>query len=151
MNFTMTSEQLINADMKSQILFGMIMLVILCSGGAWYLYNKPGESFVTGDPVYSVSASELFVEFEADAAAADKKYLNRIIAVTGQIADIRAVDSVGVNVTLSTGTSIFGVSCRISDPREANGLRNGQLIRVKGLCTGVLMDVVLVKCVIEKK
>jgi hypothetical protein len=137
--------------MKNQVLFGLIMLVILCSGAAMYLYNKPSESYVTGKPVYTVSASEIFLEFETNEQAANEKYLNKIISVTGQIADVQAVDSVGVNITLGTGNGIFGVSCQVADPREGNGLRGGQSIRIKGLCTGMLMDVVLVKCVIEKK
>ena len=137
--------------MKTRILFGLIMLVILCSGAAMYLYNKPSELSVSGRAAYTVSASEIFTEFETNEAQANKKFLNQIVSVTGQVTDVRAVDSVGVNITLGTGNGIFGVSCQVADPREANGLRNGQQVKIKGLCTGMLMDVVLVKCVIEKK
>ena len=137
--------------MKSQILFGLIILVILCSGAAMYLYNTPIESSVTGKSEYTVTASEIFTEFELNEDAANGKYLNRIVSVVGQVTDIDAADSVSVDITLGTGNGIFGVKCRVTNLRETSGLRNGQNVKIKGLCTGMLMDVILVKCVIEKK
>jgi len=53
---------------------------------------------------------------------------------------------------LGNATSPQGVICEFQakHKKEADELRPGQQIIVKGICTGMLLDVVLVRCVLEQ-
>ena len=54
------------------------------------------------------------------------------------------------NLTLQ-GPDLAGIGCEFENKLQNKlaTLKEGQTIKVKGICTGILMDVVLVDCVIE--
>lgn len=136
--------------MKKKILFGLLIVTAAVAGTGFYLYNKPAEKTVTADAVFTVDAAALFNEFEQNEAQANKKYLNKVVAVKGKIASISPKDELGVSISLDADNEMAGVSCQVSEADNLGDLREGDVITVKGLCTGVLMDVVLVKCSVEK-
>jgi len=136
--------------MKKKILLSVSLIIILMTAAAMYLYNKPSSQTMSGRPDYVVNAGPFFQEFEQNEIAANKKYLNRTVLVTGTVTGVQAVDSVGINITLETQNPLFGVSCEFTDPGEANNIKAGDKVSIKGLCTGMLLDVVLVKCSVEK-
>ena len=43
-----------------------------------------------------------------------------------------------------------GVSCEMQDTSGTENIKAGDSVTIKGVCTGVLMDVVLVRCVLAK-
>ena len=132
--------------MKKKIIIGAIVLAGLGGGGyAYYEYNRPAEKTITAKEDFSVDSKTLFTEFETDEAAANSKYLNKVVAVKGTVLD-KKLDSTGINLTLESGNDMFGVSCQVPDIANADNLKPGDQVTVKGLCTGMLMDVVLVKC-----
>lgn len=135
--------------MQTKILLSVTFLIVLMSGAAMYMYNKPAST-TTGSAEFFMPAGDLFQEFERNEGAANKRYLNKVIEVTGRVADIEAVDSVGVNVTLESANPLFGIVCEFTDPNQSGDIRIGEVVKIRGLCTGMLLDVVLVKCSIEK-
>ena len=72
--------------------------------------------------------------------------LNKVIEVTGMVQDILE-DTSGVTVTLQTASGIFGVKCQMDKNENTSGVGKGKQVKLKGICTGYLMDVVLVRCV----
>ncbi len=137
--------------MKKKILLAILLFGVIGLGIAAYLFNKPAETSVSGKADFTMPAEELYAAFEQNEAMANEKYLNKIIKVQGEIASISEADSLGLNVTLSGGEGMFGVSCQVPEPgQEAAEFKVGEPLVVKGLCTGKLMDVVLVKGVIEQ-
>ena len=130
----------------------LLVLVLGLIGAAFgiYQYNKPAAKTVRGTADYVVNAADLFAEFEQNEEAANQKFLNQVLQVNGRIADIGAPDAQGVTLTLATNHALFGVSCQITDAADVASLKVGDQVQVKGLCTGMLMDVVLTKCSIEK-
>lgn len=135
--------------MKKILLIALILGVFGATTGA-YLYHKPASKTVGGQAAFAVNAAALFSEFELNEEAANQKYLNKVLQVNGLIADIAPADSQGVTVMLATNHAMSGISCQIADPAAAKDLKPGDRVQVKGLCTGMLMDVVLTKCSIEK-
>jgi len=136
--------------MKKKVLLSVSLIVILMTAAAMYMYNKPSSQTMSGRPDYVVNAETFFQEFEQNEAAANKKYLNKTVLISGIVTEIQGVDSVGINITLETLNPLFGVSCEFTDPGKADKIKIGDEVSIKGLCTGMLLDVVLVKCSVEK-
>ena len=135
--------------MKKKILIAGLFIAVAMGLMAVYMYRKGPELVVTGRPVYSMSAAELFAEYENDEQAADARYLNKVIAVRGKVADVAESDTSGVNVILAAQDPMFGISCSFRE--KPDKLSVGDEVTVNGLCSGKLMDVLLIRCVIEKK
>jgi pectate lyase len=136
--------------MKKKILLGLLILVALAAGTGFYLYNKPAEKTVSDDAAYTVEAPALFSEYESNEMQANTKYLNKVVEVKGKIASVSPKDAQGVTIALDANNEMFGVSCQVSETEGLATLKEGDMVTVKGLCTGLLMDVVLVKCSVEK-
>ena len=135
--------------MKTKVVVGALVIALIGVSSAFYLYRKPAEHVVTANSVYTLSADQLFKEFQLSEATANQKYLNQVITVKGRIADLSAVDSLGINIVLATDNPLFGVNCQVPGGDESGTLKPGDKVSIKGLCTGILMDVVLIKCRIE--
>jgi hypothetical protein len=118
---------------------------------ALYFYQKPSEKVISEQAEFNVKAVDIFNEFDKNEAVANKKYLNKVVSVDGKIADISAVDSLGINIILRADNPLFGVSCQVPSGSRDARLKVGDQVQITGLCTGKLMDVVLVKCRVENK
>lgn len=129
-----------------KILLIFLIVFIAGLGVAWYLYNKPVESISEVQPVQSLTADQLFSAYETDEARADSLNLNKVIEVSGTVQEVQT-DTSGITVTLQTASGIFGIKCQMDKNENSTDIAKGQEVRLKGICTGYLMDVVLVRCV----
>ena len=143
--------------MKKQwkkILYAVMLMTFTAAGYGFYLFNKKPADVRTLPYKYELTASNLVNDFNKDETAADKKYVNKVIAVKGKVSDVKLVPSTGqATVILDSGDPLAAVTCSFYDD-EAGSLKEikqGEAIVVKGKCTGKLMDVVLNKCSIENK
>jgi hypothetical protein len=136
--------------MQKRILFGIVILVlILVTLGICHVY-KPHQNAAGETAVASFTAPELYREFQNDENTANKKWVGKVIEVSGTISSVN--ESTGyVSITLKTPGE-GGINCSIAkaDLGSNNKLKNGDSLIVKGKCTGYLMDVNLVDCVIKK-
>lgn len=132
------------------LIIGMV-IALIATGIAvgYYLYNKPHENIMHAKAAHALQATRLAAEFEADEQAANEQYLGKVLEVSGQVANT-AVDSDGlVTITFVSDNPLSGVICELdihsSHPRV--DFDENELITVKGICTGYLMDVVMTRCV----
>ncbi len=136
--------------LKIVLLIGLAGLVI---GGAviYYMWNKPHRNIAAAEADFVISAADLLHEFERDETTANQKYLDKVIAVRGDVTGIETTPDGTINITLHTGNEMSAVICgMLPDEKEkAAKLQEGDNITVKGLCTGYLSDVVLTKCSIQ--
>lgn len=138
--------------MRIKMKYIKILLVIVCLGAitGFYLYNKPVKSTSSKSVDVSVRAEELFNEFSKDETAANTKYLDKVVSVQGTVTNIAVEDGLNI-VTLKTASDMFGVLCKIESGEEkVKKLKAGDEVKIKGMCTGMLMDVVMIRCVIEE-
>jgi len=136
--------------LKKLIVVAVIVLVSAVAYG-FFLFNKPHQGIAGKEASYSLPSKQLFDEFDQNENAANKKYLGKVISVYGKVSD-NAVDSKGMPSLILEGGEMAGVGCQF-DERFVEGIRElkkGQVIKIKGVCTGMLMDVVLVDCVPEE-
>ena len=132
-----------------KVLLIIFILAVVGASTAWYLYNKPVADMNDLNAEYTLSASELFNSFNENEDSANAKYLGKIVEISGTIRELKS-DEEGETVILETDDMIFGVNCALSSGQESNfkKLKTGTNINIKGECTGISMDVVLVRCII---
>lgn len=136
--------------LKRILQFGLIALVI---GGAvgYYLWNKPHASIGKAD--ITTTAMEISADFDKDENEAMKKYVGQdgktiVVQVSGKISDVKN-DTSGITIALDTGDPINGVSCVLDrfTQQPRTDYKVGEEVKLKGLCTGKLSDVIIDRCV----
>lgn len=124
-----------------KILLAILILVIAGVVVAYRMWTKPATK-VEDVVSIEISAPELAEAFSNNEAEANKKYLNKAIAVTGTVSESEKNQD-GKLVVILTGD----VQCTMRDENEA--VENGATIKVKGFCTGSnLFGVLLTDCII---
>ena len=135
-----------------KVLIIVVILAALGGGYAFYLYNKPVADTTNIDAAFSISADDLFSQFEEDESTANSKYLGKIIEVNGKVREFSIGDSGDLNLVLASNSDMFGINCGLSKGQEGQykNYKEGDSIKIKGECSGISMDVVLTRCVIVK-
>lgn len=139
----------------------IIILFALLAGG-WYAYKLytgkvPSLTNVKADVI--ITATDLIAAFENDSATANKKYLGKILEVSG---NIKSVEKESATLSLGEATGNSSVRCSIDTAfvKNISQLNPGSSIIIKGNCTGFMpdetglglgSDVVLNRCILKKK
>ncbi len=130
---------------------GWTLLALVSIAGLifYYLYSKPVDSLENVKPSATLTADSIFQLFEQNEMKSNDLYLNKVISVSGKIQNVLA-DTSGVAITLQTSSGLFGVTCKMDETDlDVSQYSEGQTVKIKGLCTGYLMDVILIRCVVE--
>ena len=148
----MPERQIINPHMKKAF-YIILVLALIAAVTAFILYtrvyNKPHTDVFQEPARYEMSAPQLLEEFRTDEPNANKQYLDQIVQVTGTIRSIETANGLSI-ITLGSEEDLGGVICNM-DPAENKRvlhLEIGQVLEAKGICTGYLLDVILVRSVI---
>ncbi len=115
-------------------------------------YNKPHRSVVEVEPEVRLSALELALAFAADEVHATRQYAGKIVEVYGDVDRIIQGDSTLI-LLLEQGSATVGVSCYL-DPHyrdEGESLSPGAPVTVKGICNGMLLDVVIDRAILTAR
>jgi DNA/RNA endonuclease YhcR with UshA esterase domain len=128
-----------------KIIIGILVLGIIGAFIAYKMYNKPHVNVEEASADISITADKILNDFSSDENSANLKYLDKIIQVNGVISEINIEKGI---ITIETNDDFGSVLCHLSEEasRKISKLQEGQIILVKGICTGFLMDVILVKC-----
>ncbi|MEM6344022.1 MAG: hypothetical protein AAF927_09080 [Bacteroidota bacterium] len=134
----------------------LAIFVLLCGvigfGAGYYMFQKEHDNLADLEADYSLTAIALFHEYEADESKANGIYLDKLIQISGTLAEKSKLGESEVVLFIRPEEEIFGVSCAFSgaDAKAALALDEGTEISIKGICTGINMDVNLVRCVINE-
>ncbi len=136
---------------KKTILWtGVVLLLLIGVGWAWHLYNKPHSSAAGESTDLSVAADSLYHQYQTDEKKADRQYMGKVIAVTGKLTDIQRSGTAEIWI-LSAQPNGGGVNCQLfAGTKPDRQPMPGDLVTIKGRCTGFLMDVNLADCVPER-
>jgi hypothetical protein len=134
--------------MNNFLKYGLILVLFVGAIG-FSMWNKPHENMDRAKTDVKLTASELFNAFAENESAANTAYLDKVIAVTGKVGDVSKTPGGLTKVTLDSGDEMFGVICQLDElsEHERTDYSVGESVTFKGKCTGMLMDVVLVRCV----
>ena len=113
--------------------------------------RKPAD-LTKSDAVEKLAASDLSALYSTYEDSANKKYLGKIIQVTGVITEIENQQDTMLTILLGDTLQLSRVNCLIDKNHIAAAKNNvkGDVVKIKGICTGYLMDVELNRCVIVK-
>lgn len=140
--------------MKSKFKIAIIGLTVLLVGCCYlYLefYNSHKKDMQTANTDVHIRSNQLAGSFSADEQKANYDYVEKTIEVVGSIEKITKVDN-RYTVLLQGEDRASYVMCDLlpSNSKMAEKLRPGQVVRLKGICKGYLMDVILLNCILIK-
>ena len=115
-------------------------------------YNRTLPSTRDLEPAFKLETSDFVKQFEIDESKANAKYVDQTINVHGLAHSIQITDTSAV-VLLNDGYSSTSVVCQFENEsiEEMKKIKRGDEVTVKGICSGYLVDVVMVRCVLDKE
>ena len=130
---------------------GIISLLFIAVGGGigYWFYNKPHQNIGLAQADFVMEAVDLFQQFEMNESAANEQFLGKIIEVFGKVQSVSKNEEDEVIVILNAGGLLGGVSCTLDNlsKHDRTSFQKGEMVHFKGICTGVLVDVVLIRCI----
>jgi hypothetical protein len=139
----------------------LILIAVALAGGAWYgykEYTRKVKDLVHVRAAFQLDATGLIRAFEQNEAAANTRYLDKIIAVNGKVKNIEKDEKGDYSIILGGEGSLSSVRCSMdaTHRQDVTGLAAGTVITIKGACTGfnadelLGSDVILNRCVIKQ-
>ena len=136
--------------MRKKYFFGIGILLICLAGWGIYTLYKPHRNVEGEDTAATLTATSLYNEFAMNESKANQKWVGKVLEITGTISSVtEAGNYVSLNLA---ATADGGVNCSVlkKDLQTDYKFNKGDSVRVKGKCTGFLMDVNMVDCIIKK-
>ena len=133
---------------KKIIRYSLLSLFLLVSVSAFYFYqefNRTHKDTAGLTPDYTVPAASLIREFETNEQMSNKKYWDKVLRVKGTVKEITKDDKGLFSVVLGDAASMSSVRCSIDSlhTSETKTVKEGDLITVKGICSGFNADELL--------
>ena len=100
-------------------------------------------------PAFRMSAESLSTAYFNDPGAADRRYRDHLVQVTGHVARVEQDTTGQLAIILQGGRSLLsGIECQVAQAQldEVKDLRSGQRILVKGYAAGKTIHVRLSGC-----
>jgi tRNA_anti-like len=129
---------------KKSVLLAVIVVMLCTAVYVWFfIWNKPQTNVARATGI-KTEATSLFQEYSSNEQAANKKYLEKILEVSGEVTEITK-NAEGMTVLLlKTDDPMFGINCTME--QKEMSVKAGDRITLKGICTGYLTDIVLIRC-----
>jgi len=123
----------------------IVMVTIVLAVIAMYVYreyNRMNLPMIQLKSAYNLNASEFLLEYEKDISGANKKYLGKVITVTGPIKDVEKEDYV---IVIGDTNSLSSIRCSLDSMIRSQTLNllRGSIVQIKGNCTGYNKDEML--------
>src|SRR5690606_13698453 len=104
--------------MKKNRIYIFITILIgiglaIAAGGGFYLYNIAPESLKYKEADFIITALDLYAEYETDEAKADQQYLDKVLEVSGNVAEILENTDSRLSLLLGEADQLSGVNCTI--------------------------------------
>jgi hypothetical protein len=132
------------------VIYAIVFLGVAGMGIGLYLYNKQDNNLQKEKPDFILSSNELQKAFEENETSSIERYVNKIIEVTGTIVSVTTGEGDITNIALKTDSDQSLVICTLVSGSEPIALAPGNFVRIRGECSGFLMDVLLNNCIIIK-
>jgi Tfp pilus assembly protein PilV len=132
--------------MRKKILLSIGILVCIGLAIGVYMYRKPRTTAASQQTDFTISADELYKQFEVNESAASQKYVGKILEISGTISDVQKTDST-LSVLLTAKEAMGGINCSMANTKS-DDIQQKKVVTVKGKCAGFLMDVNVLDAVI---
>ena len=138
--------------MLRKILAIVAVLLVIGAAVGYYMWNKPHRTAEDEKPVATLTADELFNQFNTDAAGSNAKYLDKVIQVSGVVNSVKTTETKETKIALQTPDEmgIAEISVILKAGEKADDIKDGTTVALKGICSGFNTDVELRQAVIIK-
>jgi hypothetical protein len=130
---------------NKNLLFAFAFIIVAAIFYGYKTYNKSHKNLNEMKADYVLAPDAFLAEFEADEAAAQTKYLNKIIQLQGDLLEIQTVGNQTIWI-ISTGNPLSNIQCEMDGryiQNVSDKVKTGDKVTVQGICSGKLMDIVL--------
>ena len=127
-----------------RIITGGLILLLAVAGVVWYIFTEKFTDTAERKADYAVNAADIIKEFQQNDSLANKKYTEKIISVRGIVSGIEAADTT-VNIKMSdTATGDYIIfAFQQQHLSDAKKLKEGELVSIKGSCSGGVYSQIL--------
>ncbi len=132
---------------KKSLILVFLMVIIFGLALALYCYNKPHVNVKKSEAAYALTAQNLISEYQRNETETNEKYFEIVIQVKGKIFEISTLKGNSV-ITLKDENLESSIICHMIPEENIRvfELQKGQDIEIKGISTGYLLDVIMVRC-----
>jgi hypothetical protein len=132
------------------VVLGTLLVVAACNRPV-----KPSGPVEPPKPDAVVTADELLEEYAKNEIAADQKYKDKLVQISGKVTKVEKTPGLGYYVGLGTARedAPLGIMCYLDSSAEADAakLNSGDSVSLLGYCRGKTLSVMNFKsCVIVK-
>lgn len=127
---------------KKKILIAIAVVIAFVVGAGYYEYNKKAPD-VADLSAQQISAVELFKDFTNNETQANQSFLNKALQVSGEVLEVKKNQNQQLQIILDSGDPMFGIACTMD--KAGKIVKPGDHVTIKGICTGYLNDVVIIK------
>ncbi len=140
-----------------KIIAVLAIIGIIMAGLVWKFYiNKPHADIENTTPVYTLSAQELWSQYNHDLRLSDSLYTGKVLEITGNLSNVEKIDSLVFLVFVMEPDPDFGnktIRCELLPKYNAEGSAalSNTALKIKGFCSGYdQTDIKISKCSILK-
>lgn len=127
-----------------KIVFGGLLLLLAGAGIYWYIATDTFRDTKDRKAAFNVQADSFIGEFVKDSKAANLKYTEKIVEVSGKVTATEAADSsINIKMAGNDGASYVIFAFQDKDMAEARAIKPGDLVSIKGSCSGGVYSSIL--------
>ena len=130
--------------MRTRTLNTILILaaLLLSFGYGWYEYHRESKSLSRMNAAFTSEAAQLINEFEAGDAAAEKKYLGKVVEVKGKVRQVEKDSDGHYTLVIGNGETMSAIRCSMDSAinNDLALIKEGQEVTVRGSFTGYQKD-----------
>lgn len=132
--------------MKRFRIFLLVAVILLIAAAlyVWFFIWNKSQLNVADAKGIKVEAAALFNAYSSNEKSANTNYLEKILEVSGEVTSVTQNAEGFTVVLLKTDDPMFGINCTLEQKDVI--VKEGDTVTLKGICTGYLTDVVLIRC-----
>lgn len=124
-----------------------LSLLAIVAAYIWFFIWNPAPPSIEKTKSIVIDAVALFDAFSQNEKKANADFLDKVLEVRGEVTNVTMNADGSAVILLKTNDLMFGINCTMEEKNIQ--LKKGDQVTLKGLCTGYLTDVVLIRCHIQ--
>lgn len=143
---------IMSRKVKRYILLSLIIIITITALIGYQVWNKPHQDIKNAVAV-KTSAIELYNSLTNDSAHTKTLFINKIVAVSGEVKQVSKNQRNQQVILLKTNVSDGSVNCTMEE--NIKNIKSGDMVLLKGICIGYIGgdndlqlpgDVFLIRC-----
>jgi hypothetical protein len=127
---------------RTIIILVIVVALLLSFIYGWNEYHRESKSLNSVEAAFSSDAAQLISEFESNDAAAEKKYLGKVLEVKGKVKQVEKDSDGNYTVVLGSASGMSAIRCSMDSTinNELVNIQEGDEVAIKGNFTGYQKD-----------